>query len=118
MGLGATPIDLDNRVLVTPHTDLDEVLGTRNSVSTDSDHIEADPVIKSPQSTSVEELDHTHEGVVEDHCVKPSQFLNRVHQKQQSISEIKTGAAGTRSLSDSGISNQNYEENNQSETEC
>ena len=120
-GLMAAPhTDLDSRAVVTPHTDLDEVLGVHNSVSTDSDHIEADPVIKSPQSTSMEELDHTHEqveGVIEDHCVKPSQFLSRLHQKQ-SVGEIKTGAGGTRSLSDSGISNQNYEENNQSETEC
>ena len=119
-GLVAPHTDLDNRTLVTPHTDLDEALGAHNSVSTDSDHIEADPVVKSPQSASVEELDHPHEegmGVVEDHCVKPSQFLSRLHQKQ-SVSEVKTGAAGTRSLSDSGISNQNYEENNQSETEC
>ena len=119
-GLVAPHTDLDGRALVTPHTDLDEVLGAHISVSTDSDHIESDPVLKSPQSTSVEELDHTHEHeecVVKDHCVKPSEFLSRLHQKQ-SVSEVKTGAGGTRSLSDSGISNQNYEENNQSETEC
>jgi hypothetical protein len=122
VGLVAPHTDLNNRALViTPHTDLDEALGAHNSVSTDSDHIEADPVIKSPQSASIEGLDHTHEegmGVAEDHCVLPSQFLSKLHQKQQSISETKTGAGGTRSLSDSGISNQNYEENNQSETEC
>ena len=121
-GLVAPHAIIDNRAMViTPHTDLDEALGAHNSVSTDSDHIEADPVIKSPRSTSVEGLDHTHEegvGIIEDHCVLPSQFLSKLHQKQQSISEIKTGAGGTRSLSDSGISNQNYEENNQSETEC
>ena len=111
------PNELPNRAMMTPHTDLDEALGVRNSISTDSDHIEADPVIKSPQSASVEELDQTQElgmVVVEDHCVKPSQFLSKFHQNQ-SVSEVKTGA---RSLSDSGISNQNYEENNQSETEC
>ncbi len=122
VGLVAPHTDLNNRALViTPHTDLDEALGAHNSVSTDSDHIEADPVITSPQSASIEGLDHTHEegmGVVENHCVLPSQFLSKLHQKQQSISETKTGAGGTRSLSDSGISNQNYEENNQSETEC
>lgn len=120
VGLVAPHADLDNRALVTPHTDLDEALGVHNSISTDSDHIEADPIVKSPHSTSIEEINHTHEeglGVVEDHCVKPSQFLSRLHEKQ-SVSDIKTGAGGTRSLSDSGISNQNYEENNQSETEC
>ena len=105
----------------TPHTDLDEAFGVQNSLNTDSDHIETDPVIKSPQSASIEELDREQQqgeisqGVVEDHCVKPSKFLLKLHQK--ATSDLKVGG-GSRSLSDSGISNQNFEDNNQSETEC
>lgn len=96
------------------HTDLDEALVMRNSMSTDSDHIETDPIIKSPQSASIEQLELGEKGVgvVEDHCVKPSQFLHKKHHKFSS--DLKVGG-GSRTLSDSGISNQ---DNNQSETEC
>ena len=99
---------------ITPQTDLDEALVLHNSISTDSDHIEADPVIKSPQSASGEELDREEKvvGVVEDHCVRPSQFLARKRPKPTSDQKV---GGGSRTLRDSGISNQ---ENNQSETEC
>ena len=98
------------------HTDLDEALVLHNSLSTDSDHIEMDHVIKSPQSASAEDLEERGVGVAEDHCVKPSEFLHKIKQRSAG-SDLQVGG-GSRTLSDSGISNQNYEENNQSETDC
>ena len=103
-----------NHIDHTDETDLDEALGMRNSMSTDSDHIETDPIVKSSQSASVEglELDEKGVGVVEDHGVQPLHFPSKVDQK--SGGDLKV-ASGSRTLSDSGISNQ---ENIQSETEC
>ena len=103
-----------NHITHTDQTDLDEALGMRNSMSTDSDHIETDPIAKFPQSMSVEELETGEKGVgvIEDHSVQPSHFPSKVDQK--SGGDLKV-ASGSRTLSDSGISNQ---ENVQSETEC
>lgn len=103
-----------NHITHTDQTDLDEALGMRNSMSTDSDHIETDPIVKFPQSVSVEELEigEKGEGMIEDLGVQPLHSPSKIDQK--SGGDLKV-ASGSRTLSDSGISNQ---ENVQSETEC
>lgn len=106
--------DRVRQAAMTPHTDLDQALVLHNSISTDSDHIETDSILKSPQSASTEELDKG-VGVLEDHCVKPSQFLRKIHHRPSS--DQKMMGKGSHTLADSGINIYN-QDNNQSETEC